>query len=707
MSAGAGEGRGRTGRERDTGVARLWMAGDLDGLCRALEGPDTLTAARAAEVLGEADFGAEGGTALIRYLERCEPLLADPDFGSFNHDRSWPLIEAVRALGRRREQRAVPALCRLLDGEAGDGLHYRLETAAFEALIAIGAWAEASERLLVRFDRRPESHLVWLLTEAPHPEALEPVLARVWRLLPHELAEAVGLLAAFRDPRTAPALLHIVDTAGTPHRIRRAALRALLELPGPEPWLDVSRIEPLAERLRGPDRETARLAGRLLARSEQGRARMRGLLGDPQGRWPREHRQNFPDSYPREAYPYEAGCVVICEVMTERPRLFVSPCFGALRFAKEAEGLLPLLDPALPAELRRAAVRALGAFGALDPRAGRMVAAALLERALPDRRTVETAAATLARLPEPPAGELLRLLDASDEGPGGGRGYESTPVSRRGAAIALGLLRHEDAAPGLLAALAADEPPALRRAAADALGRLGHRPAVPALVALAGDGEEATALRARAVTALGRIGAHEALPALLDAARSDSESLRLRAAGSLGSFPTAQAVAALTDLASDTEPETVRAAVDSLARIGPPAAAALCALTDPAGRDHWPSDTLRALVTALAACPGPECTTALARLAHPPYSQSVQGAAERALAGRPAAEALPHLLRRLADPMTRHPHGPALLALARSGAPEAEAIVVEHFEHQRSFVADRYRDEAREALRLLRRVGAP
>ncbi|MCL3997032.1 HEAT repeat domain-containing protein [Streptomyces lavenduligriseus] len=702
MRAGTGEGRGRTGRERDTGVARLWMAGDLDGLCRALEGPDALTAARAAEVLGEPAFGAEGGAALIRCLERCEPLLTDPDFGSYNHDRSWPLIEAVRALGRRREQRAVPALCRLLDREAGEGLRYRLETAAFEALIAIGAWAEASERLLERFDRQPEPHLVWLLTEAPHPRALEPVLARVWRLLPYQLAEAVGLLAAFRDPSTAPALLHIVTTAEATHPTRRAALRALLELPGPERWLHASRIEPLVGRLRGPDRETARLAGHLLARTEQGRARMRGLLKDPQGRWPRKHRENVPDSYPREAYPYEAGCVVICEVMTERPQAFVSPSRGALRSAEEAEAILPLLDPALPAELRRAAVRALGAFGAVDSRAGRMVAAALLERALPDRRTVETAAATLARLPEPPVRELLRLL-----GPDGGRGHEGTPVSRRGAALALGLLRHEAAAPGLLAALAADEPPALRRAAADALGLLGHRPAVPALVALAGDEEEATALRARAVTALGRIGAHEALPALLGAARSDSESLRLRAAGSLGSFPAAEAVAALTDLASDTEPETVRAAVDSLARIGPPAASALCALPDLAGHDRRPGDTLRALVTALAACPGPECTTALARLAHPPYSQSVRAAAERALAGRPAAEALPHLLRLLADPMMRHPHGPALLALARSGAPEAEAIVVEHFEHQRSFVADRYRDEAREALRVLCRAGAP
>ncbi|MDN3264718.1 SAVMC3_10250 family protein [Streptomyces sp. CSDS2] len=177
--------------------------------------------------------------------------------------------------------------------------------------------------------------------------------------------------------------------------------------------------------------------------------------------------------------------------------------------------------------------------------------------------------------------------------------------------------------------------------------------------------------------------------------------------GALGSFPTAPAITALTDLAADPEPETVRAAVDSLARIGPPAAAALCALPGPAVRDHWPSDTLRALVTALAACPGPECTTALARLAHPPYQQSVQAAAERALAGRPAAEALPHLLRLLADPMMRHSHGPALLALARGGAPEAEAIVVEHFEHQRSFVAGRYRDEAREALRVLRRAAAP
>ncbi|MEV6008652.1 HEAT repeat domain-containing protein [Streptomyces sp. NPDC051976] len=691
----------------DTGIARMWMAGDFARLCRALEGPNDLTAARAAEVLGEAAFGPEGGSALIRHVERCEPLVAEPDFGSYNHDRSWPLIEAVRALGRRREQRAVPALCRLLDQEISESLRYRLETAAFEALVAIGAWAEASERLLVRFDQRLEPDVVRLLTEAPHPEALEPVLARVWRLVPYELDAAVGLLAAFRDPRTAPALLHLATAAETPPRVRRAALRALLELPEPQRWLDLSRNEPLVERLRDPDHETARLAGRLLALSEQGRARMRGLLKDPQGTWPREHPQNFPDSYPREAYPYEAACVVICEVVAEQPRLFVSPYFGELRFAKEAEGLLPLLDPAQSAALRRAAVRALGAFGEADSRAGKVVGAALLDRALPDRRTVEPAAAALARLPEPPVRELLRLLGESEDedNPGGGPGEEGTPVSRQGAAIALGSLRHESAAPGLLAALAADGPPALRRAAADALGLLGHRPAVPALVALAEDEEEAPALRARALTALGRIGAHEALPTLLGAARSNSESLRLRTAASLGTFPTEEAIAALTDLASDTEPETVRAAVDSLARIGPPAAATLCTLPDLARRDHWPSATLRALVAALAACPGPESATALARLADRPYPQSVQTMAERALAQRPAPEALPHLLRLLADPMMRHPHGPALLALARSGAPEAEAIVVEHFEHQRSFVADAFRDEAREALRVLLRAG--
>ncbi|MFF9583682.1 hypothetical protein [Streptomyces achromogenes] len=43
----------------------------------------------------------------------------------------------------------------------------------------------------------------------------------------------------------------------------------------------------------------------------------------------------------------------------------------------------------------------------------------------------------------------------------------------------------------------------------------------------------------------------------------------------------------------------------------------------------------------------------------------------------------------------------------RSGAPEAEAIVVEHVEQQRSFVADRFREEAWEALRVLRRAGVP
>ncbi len=206
-------------------------------------------------------------------------------------------------------------------------------------------------------------------------------------------------------------------------------------------------------------------------------------------------------------------------------------------------------------------------------------------------------------------------------------------------------------------------------------------------MALAGDEEEAPALRARAVTALGRIGAHAALPALLGAARSNSESLRLRAAEALGSFRTEEAIAALADLAADTEPETVRAAVDSLARIGPPAAAALCILPSLARRNHWPSNTRCALVPALAACPGPGPTAALAQLAQRErrtYPQSVQAIAERALAERPAAEALPHLLRLLADPTRRNGHGPALLALARSGAPEAEAIIVQHFENQPS-----------------------
>jgi HEAT repeat protein len=645
-----------------TSVARLRLAGDVDGLCQAVHGDDAVTAAQAAALLGDLGGPRAVDTLLDfvrRHDERCR-------VESYDEDRLWPLREVVSALGRLRVHRAVPLLCRLLDGGtalSGPPLLW-LERTTLRALVDIGA-PEAAEALMARLAEHPDSELLQLLGELREPGTVVPLLALLWSLLDLNGEDAVRALGELRDPRTAPALLYLADSTKSSTRLRRAALAALTTLPG-APWdgrhhgqVEQSQLWRL---VRGPDRELAHLAAELLTRTGYGR-----------------HTLNNVVYYTARRYSAgsDTGCVAACAAISRNPAAFV-----------DQELLMPelvtLLGAARPRTVRRAVAEALGALG------GQAAVEALLN-ALDDARVADTAGEVLGRLPEPPVQPLTTRL------------RQGNPA----AALALGVAGSTDAAPPLLAALDPACPLALRAAAAEALGRLEHRPAAEPLSALAADEAEPSGLRARAVRALGLIGDPGTIPVLLDASRSAAESVRLRAAQALGHFPRPEVVTDLGALARDENPDIGRAAVKSLGQVGKPGVPTLSALVEHA--PQWPVPAQRELVTALAATPGPEPVDALVRLSERPFRAEIRAAAAKCMSDRhdPACEA--PLLRFIDDQQTQYWHEIALRGLAGIGSAAAVDRVVAYFEDRRYFHHRPHRDETLAALSLAaeRFVGRP
>ncbi|MFI8992674.1 HEAT repeat domain-containing protein [Streptomyces sp. NPDC053542] len=655
---------------RTTGVARLRLAGDAEGLARVAQHGDDLSAAQATALL--ADLGGQyARDVLLRCVERHHARLR---VEAYDDHRLAPLLEAVRGLGRLGEQRSVPLLCRLLDdGRQKLGyLTYRLEVAVLQALVDLGA-PEGTELLLERLAREPESTHVRLMSEVKDPDAVVPLLAVLWNVLPGYAVEAVQALGSFRDARTAPALLYLADSTTPSPRLRRAALRALTELPG-APWATPLRFRNVSHKLRtllhDDDRETASLAAGLLARTEDGRQTLAAILRYPHGRHGRSVRQS---------YSSETACIAACGVVRDNPTVF--------REAGLARELTRLLAGTAPRTVRRAAAAALGALGG-------EAAVNVLVSGLADDRIADAVAEAIARLPEPPTQRLLALL-AGAEGDGG-------TAERRGAAVALGLMTCTDAAPQLVAALDPAGRASLRAAAVDALGTLRYGPAAGPLGALALDDAEPRSLQARTVRALGLIAAPDSLPVLLAATHSPSEAVRLRAAEALGHFPADEAVARLGTMAT-TEVSTggtdiARAAIQSLGRIGPPAITTLSTLVGRAS--EWPLPVQRALATALAECPGSEAIAALARLADRPFPEDIRCLAAEALSERRDPECVAPLIRYL-DTVQYYGKGIALRGLARIATEEAVERVIAHFEDQLPGAHADYRDAARAALAVI------
>jgi HEAT repeat protein len=622
-----------------TDVARMYLAGDVDGLCRAVRHDDDMVAARATALLGHLDDERAVDTlldAVRRHDERCR-------VESYDDARLWPLREAVCALGRLRVERAVPMLCRLLDGGTaltGPPLLW-LERATLRALVDIGA-PEAADLLLARLAEYPDAELLHLLGELEEPRSVVPLLALLWSLLSIHGTDAVRVLAKFRDARTAPALLYLADTATSSPGLRRAALTALTALPG-APWdteRDRGKVElsELSNLLRDPDREIAHLAAELLTRTGYGRHSLFNAV-----------------YYTARGYSAGSGtaCVAACARITRNPDAFA----GDELLIPE---LISLLGAARPRPVRRAAAAALGALGGPD-------AVTALLRGLGDARIAEAVAEVVGRLPEPPAEPLMALL-------AGGHAA---------AATALGIAGHTGAAPRLLAALDPAGPPALRAAAVDALGRLAHRPAADPLSALVADEAEPGSLRARAVRALGSIGDPGTVPVLLDASRSAAESVRLRAAEALGRFPVPEVVARLAAMTGEEGADIARAAIESLGQAGKLAVPTLSALVELAC--DWPLPAQRALVTALTAEPRPEQVEAIARLSARPFDPEIRAVAARSLSDRAGPDCEAPLLRFLDDPRTEYWHDLALRGLAGIGGAAAVDRVVAHFEQRRAF----------------------
>jgi HEAT repeat protein len=156
---------------------------------------------------------------------------------------------------------------------------------------------------------------------------------------------------------------------------------------------------------------------------------------------------------------------------------------------------------------------------------------------------------------------------------------------RMNAAKALGRIGNVRAVPGLIDLLRRDRDDYVRMAAAEALGLIGDPRAVPALIERVNqEGGDLTSQRSIAVAAeaLGRLGDRRAVPALRDALMDRSEIIRMAAVTSLGILGDPAAVPALNAiLQRDPFPALRAAAALALGRVGgSEAEAALSRISD-------------------------------------------------------------------------------------------------------------------------------
>ncbi|MEV7197585.1 HEAT repeat domain-containing protein [Streptomyces sp. NPDC093510] len=615
-------------------LVRMRMRGDVAGLCRATRSDDHAVAVQAIEFLGSSTGSPEAVKALFACLGRKD----EP-----HYELRW---SAAVALGRLREQRAVPELLRLLAEERRGS--EPLDRPICEALAAIGG-PEVVHGLLDVLDQVATHHnrytavlVLDALARLRPREAVTPLLVSLWHYLPDHAEHIVRTLGAIGDPRAASALLVLVHSSASDVHLRRAAVRALHALRAaawPPGRRYPSAEEVLRETQRDPDPETGRLATALLSGTEDGREHLWGVL-----------RAAAHSPHDAECPPH--AVVAVCDRVAEAPGLFGVDAPGQDAYIAL---LRHHLREAAAPTVRRAAARALAAC------AGAGASAALLD-ALGDARIGDAVADLLAGLHKPPLREILALLADTDR-----------PVSQRGnAARALGAARYAAAVPSLLAALADDTVPmAVRASVTDALGALRLLAGAAPLAALAKDEEQPSTVRARAVRALGLIGAPDTLPVVLACARSSHEAIRARAVTALGGYPMSAAARALGEVvAHDPEPDIARAAVHALGRIGFPGLLILVRLAD-----DVQENVADQLVAALAAHPEAEATAALGRLAAAP---STQKAASAALSERGTPDCVEPLAALLDADLLPSMREAAVRGLLRIGTDEAHERVLAH-----------------------------
>ncbi len=218
-------------------------------------------------------------------------------------------------------------------------------------------------------------------------------------------------------------------------------------------------------------------------------------------------------------------------------------------------------------EERRDAITRLGSMKRAD--SSRVAASALKD---PAEIVRATAASAVLSLPaEEAAAALLPLLQDKKE------------FVRQETAYALGRTRSRTAVEGLVTALEKDKLPGVRGAAAVALGMIGDESAAPHLAQAIDAGfpvsdnrrkkkEDNEFVQRAAARALGQIRSRAAVPALIAAMSSKrmSDDVRREAAFSLGLIGDPSAVPALRDALAARDPYLSRTAYEALRKISAP-----------------------------------------------------------------------------------------------------------------------------------------
>lgn len=530
--------------------------------------------------------------------------------GALNDAALEVRLDAARALGRGRSQRAVPALIEWL----GD-IEPKTRIAAAEALGDIGGPQATSA--LARSLGDPDHGVRQRAVRAIGAIGKRGDLAAVISLLPRlsdEKAdvrrETVEQLEAIGDRR---AVIPLVSAFSDNHpEVRKAAVRAVGR------FGDAAVVPALLRLLRDPSEDVrsaavgslgaigstdaiGALSELLTTGTDLFRSKVAYALGqiarDPSAGKAGEialERLVAAMATPslrtasREALRVAGPAAIPALLAHLAGKLPGDPATAVQLLSKAADARA---TAALTAELERRRVAqpvvllALGATG--DPAALVPVLSALSSR----DPEIRLAAMNAMR---PLLGEDGRASDVLIE-----RLADSELEVRVLAAEYLGLVRARQGTEKLLALTAADTPPRLRRAAVDALGEIGDPRALPALLALLREGPGS--LRPAAATAITYLGDPAAIAPLLEliaaakgssldddiqvrryAVRALGGSLRagrLTAASPSGQTataaaaqtPVARAVAALAQLAAEAETRVAVAAIAALAAAGDPA----------------------------------------------------------------------------------------------------------------------------------------
>lgn len=556
--------------------------------------------------------------AAIEVLARCEDpaalapleaLLRDPLAGT----------EAARALGRRGQADAVPALAALLDARSAGRLR-----AAATALVAIAtrqsARFGASEVVArqVRSALRPDTT----------PRQIAHALSDGD---PEERAALARVLGWLRDPSTAACLVSLLSDELP---VARAASEALAELGAG------SSDEVVAAIAAGGSEVRAALLPWLAARPDVAPAAI-ACLDDPDPEVRRIACEVLARATAVDAAP---GLFRVLDDPDPRVGQAAAAAIQALGHDRtEALALDAARSPSR--RVRRAGLRLIGYFGwpsGMEP---------LLEAiGSGDARLRETALSSLAFVDDPRA--LAALLDAA---------ASAVAPDRAAAMRALG---HTTGTPAVTSALLAglsDPDPWVRYYACQSLGRLrviGH---VDVLVTLLED--PASQVRIAVIDALARIPEPAARTALLTAVRSVDPDLRRAALLGVGTARHREALGAILDATRDPDPTTRLIALAALegfedADVDP---ALLQAALD---ADEAVRSTA---IGVLAGRPGVGPTSALVRLLDTPAQDAVSDALTTWVPGR-----IPAIL--VALELGVHPQQ-LVSSLARMARPEVRSAL--------------------------------